>query len=74
MVFPYGIKFLGVIIKTTALGILPNATFHLHNYILKPIGFFKAIKTAQSPDPSNKNLEPLKILTKTGHNRRQPMA
>lgn len=51
--FPSGIKFIGVIIKPTALGILPNATFHLHNYILKPTGFFKAIKTAQSTDPSN---------------------
>lgn len=51
--FPSGIKFLGVIIIPTALGILPNATFHLHYYTLKPIGLFKAIKTAQSPDPSN---------------------
>lgn len=53
--FPSSIKFLGVIIKPTALGMLPKATFHLHNYILKPIVFFKAIKTAESPDPSNSN-------------------
>lgn len=38
--FLSGIKFLGVIIKPTALGMLPNATFHLYNYILKPIVIF----------------------------------